>query len=154
MTAVGNFAVGEILTAASMNEIGAWTSYTPTVTNVGTTARVGKYYKMNKIGFLYLRITVSGAPTGAVNFSWPSGFTPSNTANNSERGLVTFIDANGDNAYGTFRNTAADIRPAFFRTIGTTPNFSLTALDLTAANQPFTMASGDIIVGIWIGEVD
>ena len=33
MTAPGDFVVGETLTAASMNEFGAWTSYTATLTN-------------------------------------------------------------------------------------------------------------------------
>ena len=85
MTAVGSFAVGEVLTAASLNEIGAWTTYTPTyggLTKGNATTWDAKYYLMNKIGFIDVELVFgsTSACTGDVSITLPSGWTAAHEA--------------------------------------------------------------------------
>lgn len=92
MTAVGSFAVGEVLTAASLNEIGAWTTYTPTyggLTKGNATIWDAKYYLMNKIGFVDINLVLgsTSAVTGDVSITLPSGWTAAHEAAGSA--LVT-----------------------------------------------------------------
>lgn len=69
--------VGEVLTAATMNSIGAaWESYTPTVTqsgNVTVTVTYSKYARIQKIvfGSVYLTVTGTGTANNAVTVSLP-----------------------------------------------------------------------------------
>lgn len=153
MTTPGSFAVGDILTAADMNEFGAWTSFTPTVGGVTTSAKTGKYYKMNKLGFVYISLTLSAAPTAAVTVAWPSGFTPANTATDDPRSIALYYDASAAAAVNqypmTIRNTASEWRFGYANVSGSSINY----VDLTNTNYPVLPASGDKINAMWVGEV-
>lgn len=152
MTAVGSFSVGEILTAASMNEIGAWTSYTPTIGGVTTSGVTGKYYLMNKIGFLLVGFTFTAAPTAAVTISRPTGFNPVNTY--LERGNGLLVDTSATNNYTAFmRYAGTNFRITFNQTVGAAAPFYIIQTDLTNTTTPVTIANGDTFQAIWIGEV-
>jgi hypothetical protein len=60
---------GQILTAATMNSIGAaWESYTPTLTQSSTvtkTVTYAKYTQINKLCIVNVRLDVTGAGTAA-----------------------------------------------------------------------------------------
>jgi len=62
MTALGGFSSGDVLTAADLNAIGTWTSYTPALEASGTdptySTAAGSYYEMNEI--VFARAEISG----------------------------------------------------------------------------------------------
>lgn len=153
MTVPGSFAVGDVLTAADMNEFGAWTSFTPTVGGVTTSAKTGKYYKMQKLGFVYVSLTLSAAPTAAVTVDWPSGFTPANTTSSDPRNVGNYFDTSAAAAVQNYpiymRNTATNWRFAYMVVTGAAVNTQ----DLTNTNYPVLPANGDIISAFWVGEV-
>lgn len=77
MTALGDFTAGDVLTAADMNAIGSWTSYTPTFSQItiGNSTLDFRYTEINKVvivnGFFTLGSTGSLNPTVASNMSLP-----------------------------------------------------------------------------------
>jgi len=77
MTALGDFTAGDVLTAADLNAIGAWTSYTPTFSQItiGNSTLDFRYTEINKVvivnGFFTLGSTGSLNPTVASNMSLP-----------------------------------------------------------------------------------
>ena len=94
MTAVGDFVVGEVLTAASMNEIGAWTTYTATLTNIAkgnATTWTSKQYRMNDVGFVSVEFVFgsTSAVTGDITIGLPSGW----SAPNQVQGLARLTAA-------------------------------------------------------------
>lgn len=153
MTTPGSFAVGNVLTATDMNELGAWLSYTPTVGNVTVSNRVGRYYIFNKIGFLYVSFTMTAAPTGAVSITTPTGFTMSNTAELGERGPGVLYDLSATQSYPIFvRCTAGgtSLRLSWWRISAGLIDLQ----DITGASSPITIANGDTISFMWTGRVD
>lgn len=94
MTAPGSFTVGQILTAGDMNELGDWTSYTATLTNLtkgNATTWTSKYYKFNKIGFVSVEFVFgsTSAVSGDITIGLPSGW----TAPNQVQGLARLTAA-------------------------------------------------------------
>ncbi len=73
MTVPGGFAVGDVLTAADMNDLGVMSTITVTATNfAGTVAARG--YVFNKIAFVEIKATATGAATGLITFTLPAGY--------------------------------------------------------------------------------
>jgi len=77
---------GQVLTAATMNQIGAaWESYTPTVkagaTTLTGTVLYAKYAQLQKTVCVQVAFLSSGAgaANGIITVSYPSGLTPANT---------------------------------------------------------------------------
>ena len=71
---------GQVLTAATMNSIGAaWESYTPTIkggaTTVTATINYAKWARLNKTVFVQVHATITsaGAANGTIEISLPSG---------------------------------------------------------------------------------
>jgi len=67
-----DFSAGAVLTAAQLNSIGAWSSYTPSGGNWSSVVTVNEatYAEVNKIVVAKFKITLSGTPTsGMGNFS-------------------------------------------------------------------------------------
>ena len=64
MTALGDFSAGDVLTAADLNAIGTWSSYTPTVTQGATTFTLSvnesRYTEINDVVIVVVRVTLSG----------------------------------------------------------------------------------------------
>ena len=72
MTNPFDFSSGAVLTAAQLNQIGAWSSYTPSGGNWSSVVTVNEatYAEVNKIVVAKFKITLSGTPTsGMGNFS-------------------------------------------------------------------------------------
>lgn len=74
---------GQVLTAATMNQIGAaWESYTPTIkggaTTVTATIGYAKWARFQKFVFVqvFATVTSAGAANGVVTVSLPSGLVP------------------------------------------------------------------------------
>lgn len=79
MADFGTYVAGQVLTAAELNAAGAWTTYTPTWTNltVGNGTQSFRYSKFNKIGFVQGELTFgTGTSITAANprFSLPSAW--------------------------------------------------------------------------------
>ena len=76
---------GQVLTAATLNTIGAaWESYTPTVkggaTTLTGTVLYAKWARIQKTVFVQVAFqsTGAGAANGIISISYPSGLTPAN----------------------------------------------------------------------------
>lgn len=134
---------GQILTAATMNSIGAaWESYTPTIkggaTTVTATITYAKYVQINKFVYVQVRaaVTSAGAANGAINISLPGGFPallPSN-----QRNIGTFMVE--DVGVGFFvglaiANTSTGVQ-GFTNNVG---DF------MGAAGPAMTLANGDFV---------
>jgi len=77
---------GQVLTAATMNQLGAaWESYTPTVKGGATTLTgivlYAKWARIQKTVWVQVAFqsTSAGAANGIISVSYPSGLTPANT---------------------------------------------------------------------------
>jgi len=101
MADFGTYVAGQVLTAAELNAAGAWTTYTPTWTNltVGNATQSFRYSKFNKIGFVQGSITLGTTSTVGTNayFSLPSGWTAPNPPVSSQ---TTITDTAIANYYG------------------------------------------------------
>jgi hypothetical protein len=78
MTALGDFSPGDVLTAADLNAIGEWQTFTPTFYNVsmGASGTVGgKYAEVNDLVFYNAAFFLNGtgSVTGAVAMAVPVG---------------------------------------------------------------------------------
>jgi pyruvate kinase len=90
---------GQVLTAATMNSIGAaWESYTPTIkqgaTTVTATINYAKYAQINKIVIVQiaLALTSAGAANGIITVTYPSGLTPANSSGYRPLGNIIIHD--------------------------------------------------------------
>jgi len=114
MTALGDFSSGDILTAADMNAIGAWTTYTPTISSgSGTPTTVtanAKYVRLNEIVIVRVRIDITdkGTAGGSVEFTLPVTAAGSNA--NALYGRETVATGNSLNGEVLASNTEAAIR--------------------------------------------
>ena len=76
------FSIGQVLTAANMNSIGAaWETYTPTLTQgvaVAKTVNYARYCQIQKTVILQVLLTCTGAGLGGtISVSLPSSLVPS-----------------------------------------------------------------------------
>lgn len=110
MATLGTFAAGQVLTAAELNTLGAWTSFTPTWTNltVGNGTVVGRYSQLNDIVFVNIELTWGSttSASGNIKFAAPLG-TPvrisSLTAMYEDAGTRYWLGVAGNwGALGTF----------------------------------------------------
>ena len=73
MTALGDFSPGDVLTAADLNAIGDWQSYTSSLTNWTASAQDFQYAVVNKIVFVRMFAVV--ATMGSFpRFTLPPGY--------------------------------------------------------------------------------
>lgn len=143
MTAVGNFAVGEVLTAASLNEIGAWTTITVTASNFPSTV-TARSYAMQKIAFVEITATATGAATGNITFTLPAGLEIATT--DIPIGNIFMINTTGGinyNGVAIRGATNLTVAPRVFDNGATYTRYTRTAVP--NATVPFTWASGDVI---------
>ena len=71
MATLGTFTAGQVLTAAELNAIGTWTTYTPTVTNWTGTFSKAEYSQINEIVFWRLAFESNSTSTGTPSISLP-----------------------------------------------------------------------------------
>jgi hypothetical protein len=132
---------GQVLTAATMNTIGAaWVSYTPVIkggaTTVTATITYAKYAQINKniIVEVLATVTSAGAANGIVTISLPTGF---NCVSTSDfRSVGTFVIKDSGVAYYIGAAIAASATEISGLGYGANNNMG--------ANSPaFTLANGD-----------
>ncbi len=139
MTALGDFSAGDVLTAADLNAIGEWQTYTPALeastTDPTYTTADGLYYELNEI--VFARFSISGftsagsgtyyvtMPTDVVSDLFPVGF-----------GL--YSDGNTRYSFTAAKSSSAARRL-----------FMVAAHDQDIINNsdPFTPTSGDFLRG-------
>jgi hypothetical protein len=149
MTALGDFSSGDVLTAADLNAIGTWTTYTPTFFSSGGGAAIGngtiagRYCKVNELVFVENTITFGSTSTfGTTRFlvSTPvtlaaplSGYTLINGSgmafdvSSPQNGYMIVVSHYSTNtSYVMLRTNAATYGEVKY-------------------NTPFTFANGDII---------
>jgi hypothetical protein len=154
MATLGTFTAGQVLTAAELNAIGTWTTYTPTVANLtlGTGGSVtGRYAVINKIAFLELVFTLGtgASASGQIQLGTPSGVAPS-TLNFFGRGLSRPTGA-GTFYWHTLRTTfGAGGQVILYTDLTSTAS---TSLGSTSATVPATWASGGTFAGSIVYEV-
>ena len=143
MTVPGAFAVGDVLTAADMNDLGSMATITVTASNfAGTVAARG--YVFNKIAFVEIKATASGAVTGAITFTLPAGFEIA-TTDVVIGNLLMVDDSAGLNYNGIVIRgaTTLTLAPRVFDNGATYTRYTRTAL--TSATVPFTWANADVL---------
>ena len=92
MAEFGTFTSGSVLTAAELNAAGAWTSFTPSWTNltVGNGVVSAAYSKFNKILFVrvYFDFGSTSSLTGVLQMTLPASLTQ-NTSSQETIGLAS-----------------------------------------------------------------
>jgi hypothetical protein len=143
MTVPGAFAVGDVLTAADMNDLGVMSTITVTATNfAGTVAARG--YVFNKIAFVEIKATASGAATGAITLTLPAGFEIATT--DLIIGNALFVDDSaGLNYNGVVARggTNLTLAPRVFDNGAAYTRYTRWAV--VNATVPFTWANADVL---------
>jgi len=91
---------GQVLTAATMNSIGAaWETYTPTVkagaTTLTGTVLYARYARIQKTVWVQVQFqsTSAGAANGIISVSYPSGLTPTQVSGDKTIGTFQILDS-------------------------------------------------------------
>lgn len=143
MTAPGSFAVGDVLTAGDMNDLGVMSTITVTASNFsGTVAARG--YVLNKIAFVEIKATASGAASGAITFTLPAGYEIAIT-DLPIGNLLMVDDSAGLNYNGVAARGATNltVAPRVFDNGATYTRYTRWAV--VNATVPFTWASPDVL---------
>ena len=145
-TQLGDFTAGQILTAADLNDIAVWTTYTPAFASgvtVGNGTWVAAYAIVNEILFWQGTFTLgsTSAITGAVTITLPASKTFPSPDNGELIGNVRFLLAGGSTNYGAARE-ASTTTVRIFAFNSSTTYLSGTGLSATV---PATWATGNQI---------
>lgn len=133
---------GQVLTAATMNSIGAaWESYTPTwkggATTITNTITYAKYCRIQKLVIVSVALTATGAgaANGIITCSYPSGLAPANNSSYRPLGTILIHDS-GTAFYGGITAVVYDST--------TFSGMSYNQVNYIGnAGPTFTIASGD-----------
>ena len=149
---------GQILTAATMNSIGAaWVSWTPTLTAVTTnptlgtaSTATGKYTQINKLivaDFLIVFGTAPTAGSGVYRVSLPITAASTTSYYEASKGQILIRDSSTQFQYQAtpYFNATTTMQIAYSATYGG-------ALVDTSNANPWTWAAGDSISGFVIYE--
>jgi len=141
MTALGDFSAGDVLTAADLNAIGTWTSFTPVWTNltVGNGTQIAEYCKINEIVFWRVQLvfgsTTSISSTVYIDFPFPADSNQLGAVG----GSVTLDDDTSTDYYGSLYRSTTDRA----RVISYAVNGSSISWASTNATTPFTWTTDD-----------
>lgn len=140
MTTLGNFVVGQTLTASDMNIIGTWSSFTVTTTGSANMTFTGQSCVINKLCVFEIIGTASGAATPPVTVTLPEAMASLNGAVGFQAGF--FDDSASVWYYGPMQRSSG--------TIVQTRVWNSSATYLTATQVtnviPFTWAANDLFV--------
>lgn len=142
MPGPGTWSPGDILTAADLNAIGAWTSYTPVVTQDGArgvTVDFAKYALINKFCLVTLKVTLTnaGSTNSTITVSIPVNMGSTDDGRNVGNGYVFDSSANDVILVNALRNSTSTVRMMTDLTTSTTTGLG---------NSPnLILASGDVI---------
>jgi hypothetical protein len=139
-----NFSVGprEIARGSVVTD---WVSYTPTVTNVTTSATALRWRRIGDSIQVAGSITYSAAPTGSVIVSIPSGMTrdSNKVATNGLVGQVNYYDASADTNYTAYAYVDSSSRLLFIGQNQSNEGSPTTATVFNATRPVASPASGD-----------
>ena len=139
MATLGTFVDGVDLSAAELNAIGTWTTFTPSWNNltVGNGTNLGRYVQLNDLIIVNYELTfgTTTSVTGNVGVSCPSGLTPVRVSS-----LSVVMEDSGTRYY-----------PGSAVNIATLGRFELIHGEsgnqgLMNSTNPFTWVTGDDIV--------
>lgn len=136
------YSSGDVLTAADLNAIGDWTSYTPTLAGFTASYIDAQYAEVNKVMFVRVYMTISGV-TGIPVFSLPKNY-------NAQMTSTAVYGDSGALAYtGNFFGWSAN------QVFCAVNNASSTYVYWNFCNTtvPFAWASGDSIQGMLVAKV-
>ena len=142
MTALGEFSSNDVLTAADLNAIGTWTTFTPVWTNltVGNGTVSAQYCEINDLVLVAASITLgsTSSVSGSIAINHPVGsrggsFSPYN-------GVCLLADTGTLNYIGHVFVATTTAVPRAMKTDTTYMNIAN-----TSATVPFTWTSTDIL---------
>jgi len=140
VTTLGNFVVGQTLTASDMNLIGTWSSFTVTTTGSANMTFTGQKCVINKLCVFEIIGTATGACTPPVTVTFPETMASLNGAVGLQAGY--FDDSAAVWYYGPMQRSSG--------TIGQTRVWNSAATYLTGTQPtnliPFTWAISDLFV--------
>ena len=150
MAVLGTFVAGQILTAAELNAISTWTTFTPSWTNltVGNGTNTGRYSTVNKIMYVQTSFTMGSTSAMGTNprLTLPASATMDTTAQ-AVFGTSTIEDTGTATFVGVcFRSTTTGIE--FY-----VNNVSATYQTLTSITStvPMTWTNTDrLITNFWV----
>jgi hypothetical protein len=141
MATLGNFTAA-ILTAAELNAIGTWTTWTPTFSGLtkGNGTVTARYSQINKVVHLNVLITFgsTSAMTGLVAVSLPV----TAATGISSMGVVRLEDAGSTFYVGTVQVASATSMQVFVNQA----NGTYTTMAATSSTVPFTWTTNDNLV--------
>jgi len=145
MATFGSFVANTVLTAADLNTGGAWTTFTPTLTNVtlGTgSSNAGQYSIFNKILFMRGKFVLGtgGSVTGGIILTMPTGtmaVTP--TMQFQPNGSVIMTDSGVNSFFGV--GLQATTSTIAFYVLGASGTY--TNVISSSSTVPFTWGVGD-----------
>lgn len=140
MTALGDFSPGDVLTAADLNAIGAWQTYTPTLYNMTASSLNFSYAVVNDV--VFVRVYAVVATMG----SFPKFTTPTTISRAPSFQRLGLLDAGNVWFDGVLVYSSSD-------------QLSLTCMNTggsyayyagITATVPHTWAAGDAISGVFV----
>lgn len=143
MTAPGSFSVGDVLTASDMNDLGVMSTITVTASNfAGSVAARG--YVFNKIAFVEIKATATGAASGAITFTLPAGYEIA-TTDLIIGNLLMVDDSAGLNYNGVVARGGSNLglAPRVFDNGAAYTRYTRWAV--VNATVPFTWANADVL---------
>lgn len=148
MGTLGTFVRDQAVTAAELNAIGTWTSYTPEWTNlnVGNGSSAGRYCRLNDLVFMQVEL-LWGSTTDITDNVWVSFPLPcARFRPDGSNGQIFFEDADGSDYHGVTRRVSGrSLQVLAWDTSGT----YLRGVSITNS-IPFTWVSGDrLLISHW-----
>jgi hypothetical protein len=150
------FVAGNVLTAAQLNGIGEWTSYTPTMTaattnpTMGNSTLVGRYARIQNLIICNFSVTIGStfvAGVGGYSFAIPVTATAASAYTRANLGTFAFFDSSANAIYeaNPWLDTTTKVRAVYAATF----NGTVTAFGPT---DPVIPAVSDVYSGVMIYE--
>jgi hypothetical protein len=144
MATLGTFTAGQVLTAAELNGIGTWTTFTPSWSNitVGNGVSTGRYSQINDMLFIKATFKLGSTSTMGTNpgITIPGGFTAEN-AGQAQVGSVIYEDA----GTATFLGSAFAESTTILRFYVLNAAVAYAAWAVVTASVPMTWATNDVV---------
>lgn len=152
MATFGTFTAGQILTASELNATGAWSSFTPSWTNLspGNGTNVGVYTVLNKI--LWCKVSFTLGSTSSVGdpvyMTVPNSLVL-NTTNQNIIGQAFFEDVGVASYSGVVQiRSSTTVQPFVVNASGT-----YATLNSLTGTRPFSSFSGDKFVFEFMAQI-
>lgn len=141
MATLGTFTAGQVLTAAELNAIGTWQTFTPVFQfgSVGNGTAAGFYCQVNDLVFIRGEVTLGSTSSVSSGWSLEAPVAADTTIGTENWGTCLYGDASSGQEYFGSMNSAASNRLRFY--VWTASN-NWTVTNVTV---PFTWATGDVV---------